>query len=31
MQRRGDHWFTVVGDVPLATLRLFADALERRR
>lgn len=31
MQRRGDHWVTVVGDVPVATLKLFADALERRR
>ena len=30
MSRRGDHWFTVVGDVPLPTLRLFADAVERR-
>ena len=31
MQRRGDAWVTVVGDVPAATLKLFADALERRR
>lgn len=30
-QRRGEHWVTVVGDVPPATLKLFADALERRR
>ncbi len=30
-QRRGDHWLTAVGDVPLATLKLFAAALERRR
>jgi len=30
MQRRGSHWLTVVGDVPAATLKLFADALERR-
>jgi sigma-E factor negative regulatory protein RseB len=30
-QRRGEHWLTAVGDVPLATLRLFAAALERRR
>lgn len=31
MLRRGDHWLTVVGDVPAATLKLFADAVERRR
>lgn len=30
MQRRGEYWVTVVGDVPPATLKLFADALERR-
>jgi len=30
MQRRGEHWITAVGDVPMATLRLFVDALERR-
>jgi sigma-E factor negative regulatory protein RseB len=30
-QRRGEHWLTVVGDVPLATLKLFAAALDRRR
>jgi len=30
-QRRGEHWITVMGDVPAATLRAFADALERRR
>ncbi len=29
--RRDEHWVTVVGDVPVPTLRLFADALERRR
>ncbi len=29
--RRDEHWITVVGDVPVATLRLFADAMERRR
>ncbi len=29
--RRGEHWFTAVGDVPPATLKLFADAIERRR
>ncbi len=28
--RRGEHWVTVVGDVPPATLKLFADALQRR-
>jgi sigma-E factor negative regulatory protein RseB len=28
--RRGEHWFTAVGDVPLATLKLFALALDRR-
>jgi sigma-E factor negative regulatory protein RseB len=31
MLRRGEHWITVVGDVPPTTLKLFADALERRR
>jgi len=30
MQRRGEHWLTVVGDVPASTLKLFADAVERR-
>jgi sigma-E factor negative regulatory protein RseB len=30
-RRRGEHWVTVVGDVPPATLQLFAEALERRR
>ncbi|CAD5370655.1 Sigma factor RpoE negative regulatory protein RseB precursor [Rubrivivax sp. A210] len=29
--QRGEHWITAVGDVPPATLKLFADALERRR
>lgn len=29
--RRGEQWITAVGDVPPATLRLFADAIERRR
>ena len=29
--RRDEHWLTVVGDVPVSTLRLFADALDRRR
>ncbi len=31
MQRRDDYWVTAVGDVPLATLKKFAAALERRR
>ncbi|MBA4178836.1 MAG: transcriptional regulator [Leptothrix sp. (in: Bacteria)] len=31
MQRRGEHWMTVVGDVPEATLKRFAEAVERRR
>ena len=31
MLRRGEHWVTVVGDVPATTLKLFADAVERRR
>jgi sigma-E factor negative regulatory protein RseB len=30
-QRRGAHWLTAVGDVPLATLKRFGEALERRR
>lgn len=29
--RRQDHWFTAVGDAPPATLKLFTEALERRR
>ena len=29
-QRSSDHWFTVVGDVPTATLRRFVSAVERR-
>jgi sigma-E factor negative regulatory protein RseB len=31
MQRRGEYWITAMGDVPAATLKMFADALERRR
>jgi len=31
MRRQGDWWVTVVGDVPVATLKMFAAALERRR
>ena len=27
----GAYWLTVVGEVPLPTLRLFADALERKK
>ena len=30
MRRQGDWWITVVGDVPAATLKMFATALERR-
>lgn len=31
-QRLGaSYWLTAVGDVPLATLKLFADAIERRK
>jgi sigma-E factor negative regulatory protein RseB len=30
-QRRGEHWVTVVGDAPLATLKLFALTLDRRK
>jgi len=30
MLRRGKHWITVVGDVPAATLKLFAAAVELR-
>lgn len=31
MRRHGDHWITAIGDVPAATLKLIADALERKR
>lgn len=31
MRRRDDAWITVMGDVPLPTLKLFMQALERRR
>jgi sigma-E factor negative regulatory protein RseB len=31
MQQQGDWWVTVLGDVPPATLRLFAKGLERSR
>ena len=30
MRRFGDSWITLVGDVPMATLRLFAGALEHK-
>jgi sigma-E factor negative regulatory protein RseB len=29
--RQGDWWITVIGDVPAATLQLFASALERKK
>ena len=29
--RQGDWWVTVVGDVPAATLRVFANGLERKK
>jgi sigma-E factor negative regulatory protein RseB len=29
--RQGDWWITVIGDVPVATLQLFASALERKK
>ncbi|HUP05711.1 MAG TPA: MucB/RseB C-terminal domain-containing protein [Caldimonas sp.] len=29
--RQGDWWITVVGDVPAATLKMFANGLERRK
>jgi len=31
MRRRDEWWITVMGDVPLSTLKMFAQALERRR
>lgn len=31
MQRQGDWWVTVVGDVPPATLQMFVKSLERTR
>jgi sigma-E factor negative regulatory protein RseB len=31
MQRQGDWWVTVMGDVPAATLRQFSHALERKK
>ena len=29
--RQGDWWITVVGDAPAATLKMFANGLERRK
>jgi sigma-E factor negative regulatory protein RseB len=29
--RQGDWWITVIGDVPAATLQIFAGALERKK
>lgn len=31
MRRQGDWWVTVMGDVPVATLRMFAAGLERKK
>lgn len=31
MSRRGEHWITVVGNIPPASLKLFSVAFERRR
>ncbi len=31
MNRRGDWWITVVGEVPMATVQLFEAMLERKR
>ncbi len=31
VRRHGDAWLTVIGDVPLATLRAFSAALQARR
>ena len=31
MNRHGDWWFTVVGEVPMATVQLFEAMFERRR
>lgn len=30
MKRHGEWWVTLMGDVPASTLKVFADALERR-
>jgi sigma-E factor negative regulatory protein RseB len=29
--RLGDHWITVVGDVPVVTLKAFTQSLDRRK
>jgi sigma-E factor negative regulatory protein RseB len=31
MRRQGDWWITVVGDAPAATLKAFAEGLERKK
>jgi len=31
MRRQGDWWITVVGDVPVTTLKAFANGLERKK
>lgn len=31
MRRQGDAWITLIGDVPAATLKAFADALQHRK
>jgi sigma-E factor negative regulatory protein RseB len=31
MGRRDDHWVTVMGDVPMETLKRFASALQKKR
>ena len=31
MLRKGDWWFTIVGDVPAAALKAFAMSVERKR
>jgi sigma-E factor negative regulatory protein RseB len=31
MRRQGEHWVTVVGDVPPTVIRQFSEALDRRR
>jgi negative regulator of sigma E activity len=30
MQAHGSYWITAIGDVPMATLKQFAAALERK-
>ena len=31
MSRRGEHWLTVVGEVPLSTVQWFESAIQRRQ